>query len=339
MDYFFRVLKAHMVHMFRSAAFWVTTLCFLLLVLVMGIALPQGSQQMSLEVGVLPEGEWGEQVEELLLSEEDFRYRRYHERSTLERDILTGALHCGYLLEEGKVTALVTSASYLRPLIDELIFTAAMEVDAPGIAQKFLQDSLQPADGIPETFRNLSQTEPSMEIEVIERGGAPLERFSQGGLQPLLYAVLVTAFLAASALTELLSPVQHQRALCQLAVLGERRIGTLLGIAGGNLLLNGGILLVAGGLTDLLLQTSIYPWKARWILLGSLAGFSVLLSLGITFFRRFYSVLIALLPLWCFCSVLFSGALIDPARLPYGLGTLRFLSPSWYGLQILQQFL
>ena len=97
------------------------------------------------------------------------------------------------------MTALVTDGSYMRPLLDELVFTAANQVDAPTIALEFLRQSGQPTQGTAETFQRLSKTEPPMTVEVVELGkGAPLERLAQGGAQPLFYACLVTAFLASA---------------------------------------------------------------------------------------------------------------------------------------------
>ena len=130
MRYFLTLLRAHLVCRLRSSAFWACALCFLLRAATLAAALPQ-ENRLSLEVGLLPQGTWGEQVAGQLLSGEDFRYRRYTQRRELERDILTGTLHCGYLLEEGEVTALVTDGSYMRPLLDELVFTAARQTPPP----------------------------------------------------------------------------------------------------------------------------------------------------------------------------------------------------------------
>lgn len=339
MRYFLTLLRAHLVCRLRSSAFWACALCFLLLAATLAAALPQ-ENRLNLEVGLLPQGTWGEQVAGQLLSGEDFRYRRYTQRRELERDILTGTLHCGYLLEEGEVTALVTDGSYMRPLLDELVFTAANQVDAPTIALEFLRQSGQPTQGTAETFQRLSKTEPPMTVEVVELGkGAPLERLVQGGAQPLFYACLVTAFLASAVAAALLDSPRRQQALRQLAVLGGRRMGTALGSAAGELLLNIPVLAAAQLAAGVFLPNAYYPWQARAVLSAALAVLAALCYLAAGAARRFQRILAVLLPLWCFGNVFFSGALIDPARLPYGLGALRLFSPAWYGLRLLESFL
>ena len=88
-----------------------------------------------------------------------------------------------------------------------------------------------------------------------------------------------------------------------------------------------------------LLPNVYYSWQAQAVILVALAALAALCYLVASAARRFHRVLAVLLPLWCFVNVLFSGALIDPARLPYGLGVLRFFSPAWYGLRLLEVFL
>ena len=67
MRYFLTLLRAHLVCRLRSSAFWACALCFLLLAATLAAALPQ-ENRLSLEVGLLPRGTWGEQVAGQLLS-------------------------------------------------------------------------------------------------------------------------------------------------------------------------------------------------------------------------------------------------------------------------------
>ena len=59
MRYFLTLLRAHLVCRLRSSAFWACALCFLLLAATLAAALPQ-ENRLSLEVGLLPRGTWGE---------------------------------------------------------------------------------------------------------------------------------------------------------------------------------------------------------------------------------------------------------------------------------------
>ena len=132
---------------------------------------------------------------------------------------------------------------------------------------------------------------------------------------------------------------ERQQALRQLAVLGGRRVGTALGSAAGELLLNIPVLAAAQLAAGAFLPNAYYPWQARAVLSAALAVLAALCYLAAGAARRFQRVLAVLLPLWCFGNVFFSGALTDPARLPYGLGALRLFSPAWYGLRLLESFL
>lgn len=52
----------------------------------------------------------------------------------MRRAVLTGELHCGYLLDPGAdppVTVYETDGSFLRPVADELVFGALFEAEAP----------------------------------------------------------------------------------------------------------------------------------------------------------------------------------------------------------------
>ena len=123
MRYFFTLLRLRIKAGAASRTFLLIAVCFLALSAVLSAALPDSSR-MSLEVGLVAEGERAERVTARLMQNEDYRFIRYPGQEAAEQAVLAGKLHCGYLLgaEEPPIIALSTRSAYMRPLIEEIVF-------------------------------------------------------------------------------------------------------------------------------------------------------------------------------------------------------------------------
>ncbi len=76
MRYFFTLLRLRIKAGAASRTFLLTAVCFLALSAVLSAALPDSSR-MSLEVGLVAEGERAERVTARLMQNEDYRFIRY----------------------------------------------------------------------------------------------------------------------------------------------------------------------------------------------------------------------------------------------------------------------
>lgn len=340
MKYFSLLLGLRLKATLRSTAFLVSALCFLTLTVLFGILLPR-QEQAGLTVGVLPESVIGKAAAELLLKNGDYQVVPYEDKAVMERDVLTGRLHCAYVLsdewtEKHPVTVLSTEGAYLRPLMDQLVLSAYFHAKVPRMIGDYLGSLGYPggeeeAAALIETERARSN---AMEIVVrtIGSGEAMENGALKNGIQPLLYAVMVSLFVAVSLLGAMLSKEEDIRALGQLRALTGRKFSGVLAPALATALLY--LALLWG--TTLLLSVLLGPMSRGGGLLYLLlalaaAGF----SMAGARLRRHAAVVGALLPIWLMVSVFCSGALLDPKLLPMGLSFLRFLSPAWYALRLL----
>ena len=109
----------------------------------------------------------------------------------MRRAVLTGELHCGYLLDPGAdppVTVYETDGSFLRPVADELVFGALFEAEAPA----FTRELLTRTPGEPSGFAP-GKTSP-LTVTVESAGNFPPPE-SALDLRPLLFAVFSSLFL------------------------------------------------------------------------------------------------------------------------------------------------
>ena len=336
MRYFFTLLRLRIKAGAASRTFLLTAVCFLALSAVLSAALPDSSR-MSLEVGLVAEGERAERVTARLMQNEDYRFIRYPGQEAAEQAVLAGKLHCGYLLgaEEPPIIALSTRSAYMRPLIDEIVFAAWFEEEMPVLAaERLTQNGFSDAQAHADFERLREEAEP-MTVVLRQSGGQALDTLAESSVQPLLYAALVSAFLAISLAAGLLGESGRDRAVRQLASVSGHPLATVFAGTLSQALLNLLVLVASDLLLGALLDHPAYPLYARLAMLAILAVASALLTAVVSLSGRLRAVVPALLPPFLLVSILCSGALVRPELLPAGLGALRFLSPAWYALRLL----
>ena len=301
MGYFWNLYWLRLKAAFRSPVRLACVAVFLILVVAFGCLLPQKGPS-GLTVGIVPEGETGKAAFTILKGNGDYQIEIYPDLESMQKDILTGNLHCGYRIgkaeEAQPITAYDTEASYLRPLLDQLVLSAYFEAD----------------------------------IRSITGFTAPPGTASQS-VQPLLYAVLASLFLAAAVLEALLPGEDCRLRLRLTAHPFSNAISPAMATATIHLI----GLLIAESLLNIILPDPYYPLMARLTMLFLLALVSALPAAAAGSLRG-RTAIAALLPPWVLIGVFCSGALIDTAHLPAGLGLLRFLSPGWYALNWMRLF-
>ena len=334
---FFLRLKATL----RAPIFWGSAVFFLALVLTFGAILPR-QEQTGLCIGITAHGAVAREAAAILERNGDYQTVIYSDTDAMTTDILRGKLHCGYLLDDtraaGKtpMTVFAPTGAYMRPLLDQLVFAAYFEAGVPQITDDFLAALGMETQALPEIFERVQQDAVPMEIQLIPLGGAsvPLPENETSSVLPMLYAVLVSLFLAVCLLAVLLQPPAEERALAHLFAV--RPVSTVCASVGAALLTQFALLLAADWLLGLLLGAQNDSLSARLGVFLWLAALAALISVpAAAFLRRWQNVVCVLLPLWLVVSVLCSGALISPAKLPGVASWLRFLSPAWYALRAL----
>jgi len=258
-----------------------------------------------------------------LEQEEGLPFRFYHpgEEETMRRAVLTGELHCGYLLDPGAdppVTVYETDGSFLRPVADELVFGALFEAEAP----MFTRELLTQTPGGPSGFAP-GKTSP-LTVTVESAGSFPPPE-SALDLRPLLFAVFSSLFLFLAVFGGLFVPEE--------AAAFEMLETVRPGAAKTALLADAACTLLQGALPGLLLLA--FPdlrgaaSPAAFVLLAAAAA--VLRQAASRLAARHPAAVSPVLLLalcWVLPAVCCSGALVDPAGLgPFA--SLRFLSPAW----------
>ena len=217
MRYFFTLLRLRIKAGAASRTFLLTAVCFLALSAVLSAALPDSSR-MSLEVGLVAEGERAERVTARLMQNEDYRFIRYPGQEAAEQAVLAGKLHCGYLLgaEEPPIIALSTRSAYMRPLIDEIVFAAWFEEEMPVLAaERLTQNGFSDAQAHADFERLREEAEP-MTVVLRQSGGRALDTLAESSVQPLLYAALVSAgYSEEAALGTVVSEFGSMEEICQ----------------------------------------------------------------------------------------------------------------------------
>ena len=339
MRYFAALLFVQLKSALRSAAFYVSTAFFLAVMLLLAAVLPENNG-VNLQVGVTASGDIASTAANALLENAGFTVTRYTDDDALRRDVLAGVLHCGYRLDdqmEPPVTVYLTDASYMRPLTDEIVLAAYMDARAPGMAKAFLEDNGIDGSNTALIYERLRISEPPLSIELHTRGeGASIEALTDSGVQPLLYAVLITVFFGVTVLSALLEAEGRAAAYRQLAVFSGHRAVTAFAPALAGALVNLAVLLAADGLMHaLFLEDGAYSEGARVLAFCALSVLMAVISPLMSRLRRWTGIVVALLPPFLFIGIICSGAIVDPVLLPAGMGALRFLSPAWYFLRLM----
>ena len=337
MRYFSLLLWLRIKATIHSVGFTVTAIFILGLSATLAVILPQGTGS-GLKVGVIAQGTLSENIAQQFSQNKDYEIVLYSDRTEMEQDVMSGQLHCGYLLEdqaEFPVTVLETEGSYMRFLLDELVLSARYEVLAPQMAEEYLMEHGHDPSNAQEDYLRLSRSEPPLRIQLETTGRASVEDLTEGSLQPLLYAVLISVFVASAILSVLLKGEEEVQIIAQLRSFGKHPLATFTAPLFAGILLNIIVLLAADLLISHFSGMELYSFEARLGMFILLAAFTALVSPLAARLRRCSTVSVILLPpvllLWILCS----GGIVSPERLPVGLGLLRFLSPAWYALQLL----
>ena len=330
MGYFWNLYWLRLKAAFRSPARLACVAVFLILVVSFGCLLPQKGPS-GLTVGIFPEEETGEAALTILEGNGDYQIAVYQDLETMEKDILTGKLHCGYRIgkaeEPQPVTVYNTEASYLRPLLDQLVLSAYFEAMTPHIAQDYLEQRNLKGDITALLEKQRQEAKPlEADIRSVQGFAVPPDTTSQS-VQPLLYAVLASLFLAAAILEALLPGEDCRQRLRLTAHPFANAVSPAMATATVHLM----ALLVAEGVLSVILPDPYYPLTARLTMLILLAFVSAVPA-AVAGSLRGRTAIATLLPPWVLIGVFCSGALIDTAHLPAGIGLLRFLSPGWYVL-------
>lgn len=340
MNFFLLLSQLRLKATIRSAVFAVSAIFFLVLTLTLGLLLPR-EEQSGLRVGIQAQGSIAEQAVAQLERSEDYQLLRYDDEQTLRRDILRGTLHCGYLLTDdypdhaAPITVLQPEDAFMRPLLDQMVFTAYFEASVPTLTRAYLESVQVETGGLDRAFAEVAQSAKPMVVTLKPLGEAqiaPLQT-QRTGMQPMVYAVLVMTFTGVCLMNVLLQSPADTRALRQLSQ--KKRVAGIMAPICADVLLHFALLLVADFLLGALLGGQSYPLAARLTVFSLLAVFTALIGIPAAALRRAGTAVCVALPLWLTVGIVCSGALISPDKLPGALPLLRFLSPAWYALQIL----
>lgn len=343
MRYFWRLFFLRMKAALRSALFWITAVLFLMLPVLLNYLLPQNGQN-GMQIGILAQGNIGEQTAVLLEQNEDYQMVRYgiDQEEKMRRDVLVGNLHCAYVLRSGSVQGTQppilcyrTNASYMSPLLEQIVGSAYFESTMPLMAEEFLRESGEDTAGLEKALERAKKEAKPLEVEIVTLGNGPgLDALAQNNMQPLCYAILVCAFLGISILAAILGGDGEVKAQQCLAVLSHKQLATAAAPVLARVVLNLAVLLGADLLLNLGEGKTLYRLSARLLMLVALAVGTALCSMAVLRLRRYSTCILVLLPPFLLVGILCSGTLINPSLLPAGLGVLRFVSPAWYALQI-----
>lgn len=336
MRYFLTLLVLRLRTALQSAGFWLTCGIILAGAVLLAEVLPQGTTA-GVSVGIYSQDQPFNQLSELLADNEDFDFVAYTDPTEVEREVLSGNLHCAYLFAQQTppITVLETKSSYLRPLVDEIVLSAYLQLQTPMMVSEYLEQAGLPASAVEEDYARIQKETTPMTIQLKTAGNVPkIEQLAQSSVQPLLYALLATAFPIAALVSVLLAGERRAAEQRYLATFSGRPILTLLAPVFADALLYSALLIAADLLMNRLVIHPVYGVQARLIALLVLAIISALFQLTGALIKRFGDAVSYTLPLFAVVSVFCSGALINPLYLPVGLGALRFLSPAWYFLRL-----
>lgn len=339
MRYFATLLAFRLKSALCSVSFWICAACFLCLTAAFGLLVPDNSRA-GLEIGVLAKSAVGADTADVLLENGDYTVTLYEDEERMGRDLLSGKLHCAYLLSDEwsgtPVTVLETESSYLRPVLDQLVYCAYFEASIPKRVASYLDGigyGVEDARALLEA-QGQGFTPMTVQLRKLDTGAEMGQAKAGGEAQPMLYAVMVSLFTAMTVLNALLSGQKDRAALLQLRRLTGRGISTAAAPAAADSLLNLLLLLAADACLSMLLGGQmLYQAHARLLMLFLLACGTALLALGLSQLRKSAGMAAAAIPLWLLAGMFCSGALVNPASFPAGLGLLRYLSPAWYVLQ------
>lgn len=321
----------------RSKGFWCFAVAYLLLAGVLGGTL---SEKIGggFRIGVVADGELKAQMEPLLSANGDYEFEFCQTQEALEQGILSERYHCGYVLDETEqppLRCIQTKASYMAPLVDEIVLAAYLRATTPQVSKAFLEARGLESEGIESVFQRVSLEAPGMEVEVV--GEQALQKVESAGMSPLAYALLACVFPTIALTRNLLSSEEKRDALFLLGKLSGRRFSVWAAPVLGDVVL--AFCVLTGGdllLSQILGHMSLYPLPKRFMAYLVLALITGGLKLLRPKRKEMRMVLLALLPLWLWTGVLCSGGVVSPELLPSWLGVLRWISPGWYFLQIAQ---
>ncbi|MEG1850164.1 MAG: hypothetical protein RR197_06360, partial [Oscillospiraceae bacterium] len=334
MRFFFTYWRLELKRQLRDGAFWGCAALFAALVLGFAAVYPAPAP-LSTSVGLLfdPARPIECEAAALLEQNEDYTFVSYppDAREALRRDLLSGALHCAYLLDERDptpVTVWETDGSLLRPIIDETVLSAWYTADiARQVERFFLSRGFSEGSAVAPAVA-ASNAALTLRFEAVGTA-APLPETGLS-VAPLLYAVLISLFLLFVVLAALLSSGEERRVSALLtACLPTCRRSAARAPPLARAVLTAAVLLAVQAALLLFGVSASYSLGAQLALTLALTPCSALLAAAVARLRRFALPMLLLLPIGTAASVLFSGAILDPALLG-GIGLLRFFSPAWW---------
>ncbi len=318
----------------HTTAFLLPAAVFLLLIGIFGVILPQNSGS-SMKVGLVAQGELAQQLAEKLQENTDYTMLLFETPAQLERQVLNGTLHCGYLLSEDlPFYVYQTDASYMHPLVDELVLSTYFQIQMPQIAADYLEQGGFDATHAAEHYVQLAQTAPPMQILLHTVGTESLQELEERSLQPLFYAVLCTLFLGMVWIQQLLTDSNELRLFQLMKTTGNHPILCHVAPLMADAICYLVLLFLAEAIASTMLGDG-YSLAAKMLGFLLLTGLGLLLMLIFSYLRRWKGFAVWLLPLVLLSNVLFSGAILNPSLLPAGISVLRFVAPAWYFLQLL----
>lgn len=320
--------------------FFLAGLAFLAVAMTLLAALVPQSAPLSLTVGILPVEEQAQPLANMISeSSEDYQVVLYEQESQMRRDILSGKLHCGYLVSldsDAKIIALETSDSFMRPLIDEMVLSQLFAYQAPMMAEDFLNARQYHVQDVQAAYQDAADNSVPMTVEIRTVGEQKeIAQLASQGIQPLLYAVLVMAFLALALLSSLLSKDQDKQRY--LALFSGHPVGTAMVSCLAQVLAYLLVLILADVFMNLFVMSAQYTIAGRMALLLFLAVLGLLIQLAGAKVRKAGTVIAILVTPYMLFGILFSGAVISINLLPFWIQPLKFLSPAWYALELLSR--
>lgn len=352
--YFLLSLKRRL----RNVSYLVTSLFFLVLMTFIAWVIPLDDEPSAI-IGIsYPDTQVSAQkIVSLLHENSSFQLIFYslEEVDQMKRDILAGTLIKGYVLDaeidtrlatgdtEGLVKTYVSEGSSATLIADEMVAAAILEISAPYTATNYVlerfEDGVEASDDMTDYIENLLSDGPLIAMD-IDGGHSELsiQSLKEITLFPVLYSILITLFIL-SAIMGCLMESKSQTVGAQIMLARTNRPISVYGAPLLACLLTDFVVLIACDMMiGVFLPVNPYAPITRLLVVVILAVFTTLLLLLLRRLRRWHTVITVFIPILVMQNLFFSGAILNPVMLGTPLSLLRFFSPGWYLLQLLESF-
>ena len=355
MQFFTTYFSLSLKRRLHNVSYLITSLFFLLLMTLIAWMIPLDDGP-SASVGISYDTSQIAAVKTVSLLDENSSFHLVlyppEQLDQMKGDILAGNLIKGYVLDSefdqkistgdivGLVETYVGEGSVATLIIDEMIASAIVEVSAPYTAinyvNKKFDGGLSPSSDMTDYIEQVLADGPLISMD-ISGGDSTLPEDAQDNMElfPMLYAILITLFI----LSAVFGCLMESR---------TQTIGTKVMIARSNrpfsiycaplfayLLTDIAVLIACDMMIGLFLPTNPYMFSTRLLVVVILALFTTCFVLFLRQFKKWHAVITVLIPIFVMQNLFFSGAILNPVSLGTPLSLLRFISPSWYLLQLL----